>query len=658
MGRSSSTGLPFLIERSDTRKFSYHRVVSDDLASLVAGPIDLLWASKIIELEGRAAIKISLKTGDEAMARIRWQSVHAQVEALVQLATIRVRSNRAADLAKRVSALQPAEIRAMAGQVRHDILADDDKTYIDPTFTTPLNEIVFDLLRKAGRADDGATKAEALSKAQDVQKRKAEGDLAARNIALFDQCIEEGEIDGDPSLIATLARFGTIENPVGLDATADESAQLDVELQDVRTIPSDVDVILAENGITISPHHPDRKALGLAILRAQIAASAMVEARRSGAPIDTPDRPAPMVLTSTPSKGPTLSAMRERWIELMKPGRKAVDDNRLYVEAFIEMVGDIAAASVTKKMIRDFRDLLKKRPRNMPRDIAKLPLADQVAWGDGKSGCRLLTAQTVNSKGIGAISAILEIAKAEDHLDANPCVGQLLPVDGPALERFPYSIADLNKIFSSPIYVDGKRWKAGCRDAAFWIPLIGLFAGARLEEIGQLLVDDIRIESGINFFDFIEFDDEAETAGLVGEEKDLKTAAARRRVPIHLILIELGFLRYVARMRAEKSRYVFPMLREYRGRRTHDWSKWWGRYTDQFVTKSARKVFHSFRHTFIDRMRNIFGNDDVAKPLVGHTKHTYGRVISLKTRHKIICGLDYPGVDFSTVRQAAKRLGL
>ena len=197
----------------------------------------------------------------------------------------------------------------------------------------------------------------------------------------------------------------------------DENTTLTLKRQDAGTILSDVDVILAENGITISLHHPDRQALGLAMLRAQINASAAIRARRSGKPVETPDRPAPLVVAPLQPKGPTLSAMRQRWIELIGPGRKATDDNQLYVDAFIEIVGDLPVAAVTRTMIRDFRDLLKKRPRNMPREIRKLPLPDQVAWGAKQPGCKLLTPHTVNAKGIGSLSSLFETAKADDLID-------------------------------------------------------------------------------------------------------------------------------------------------------------------------------------------------------------------------------------------------
>ena len=272
-----------------------------------------------------------------------------------------------------------------------------------------------------------------------------------------------------------------------------------------------------------------------------------------------------------PEVGQTLSQAREKWIELFSPKKKARDDNKIYVDAFIAIYGDLPVAAVTRKMIRDFRDLLKQRPRNMPNEVAKLPLKDQVAWGQRQEDCRLITAQTVNAKGIGSLSAIMEAAIREDHIEINPCRKQLLPVKGHALDRAPYDVEDLNRIFASPIYVEDERWIGGGGEAQFWFPLIGLFAGGRLEEIGQLLVEDVRTNGKVVYFDFITIDDEAETAGTKPEDKDLKTPSARRQIPVRPFLIEIGFLRYVAKMKAAGFRRLFPHLVAYEGKLTKNW---------------------------------------------------------------------------------------
>ena len=651
MGRSSSTQSPFLVERPDTGKYVYQRKLPAHLRPLIVGAIAIAWKARIKEIEAPDTLKISLSTGDLDLARARRDQIHVQIEDLVARAQARLNAGNKAKLAQQVGTLVAADIRQMAGQVRHDILAADDEATIDRNWSSPLADLIFEIRGKAGAA---SRRDDAVIDAADVERRRAKDDLAARDVALYDKRIEEGEIEADPALVARLLAMAQIRDPRGLSLGVADIAALMRCPGEVATIPSPVDNAMADNGMAMPRSHPDRRRLALDLLRAEVAAHDIVGRRRAGDPTPTPERPATLAY---PVAGQKLSQARGRWIELFSPKKKACDDNKLYLDAFIAIYGDLPVAAVTRKMIREFRDLLKKRPRNMPKAIAELPLKDQVAWGQHQEDCRLVTAQTVNAKGIGSLSAVMEAAIKEDHIEINPCKGQLLPVKGHALDRLPYDVEDLNRIFASAIYLDDMRWIGGGGEAQFWFPLIGLLAGPRLEEIGQLLPGDVRSKGNIFYFDFITIDEEAETAGTKPENKDLKTPSSRRPIPIHRFLIEIGFLRYVAKMKAAGARRLFPDLEAYEGKLTKNWSRWWGRFARKHVTKSQRKVFHSLRHAFADRVRKATkGNEDIVKAMLGHKKHMYGEALDLETRLDIIDRLDFSGVDLSQVKNAALRL--
>ena len=74
------------------------------------------------------------------------------------------------------------------------------------------------------------------------------------------------------------------------------------------------------------------------------------------------------------------------------------------------------------------------------------------------------------------------------------------------------------------------------RDDHKWGALLGLYTGARLREIAQLDVKDVKQDGEVWFIDIN--DD--------GANKSLKNAASRRQVPIHSDLIRLGFVDWVA----------------------------------------------------------------------------------------------------------------
>ena len=77
-------------------------------------------------------------------------------------------------------------------------------------------------------------------------------------------------------------------------------------------------------------------------------------------------------------------------------------------------------------------------------------------------------------------------------------------------DRYPFSDTQLNKIFGSPLYTGCLNDDAGYaapgpnrpKGTRFWIPLIGLFQGMRLNEICQLKRTDIeRNQDVICIFD-------------------------------------------------------------------------------------------------------------------------------------------------------------
>lgn len=147
MGRPSSTGYPFLVQRNDAGQFTYHRDISVALAALVIGEVTLPWSGRNRMLSGKATIKISLGSGDDKTAKQRWGVVHPQVEALVQMAELRLRGRQKAHPEPSAPRLDPAKVRRIADQACYDILATDDRTQIEPGFVTPLSAVLMQVVR-------------------------------------------------------------------------------------------------------------------------------------------------------------------------------------------------------------------------------------------------------------------------------------------------------------------------------------------------------------------------------------------------------------------------------------------------------------------------------------------------------------------------------
>jgi integrase len=216
--------------------------------------------------------------------------------------------------------------------------------------------------------------------------------------------------------------------------------------------------------------------------------------------------------------------------------------------------------------------------------------------------------------------------------------------------RLPYDDNDLMLIFNSPVFRSGERPRAGGGEAARWLPLLALFCGARLEEIGQALVSDVKEQDGIAYLDINTLDRQA--------RKRVKNKSSRRRLPLHPELLRCGLLAYVEERRRKNDVRLFPYLRpSVSGQVTGNWSKWWGRYTDGLGITDPRKVFHSFRHTFKRACRAARIEEELHDALTGHTSANVGRSygsgggngVPLEVLHEAISKVNYKVASAATL---------
>jgi integrase len=224
-------------------------------------------------------------------------------------------------------------------------------------------------------------------------------------------------------------------------------------------------------------------------------------------------------------------------------------------------------------------------------------------------------------------------------------------------KRLPFALDELQTIFASPVYVSGDRPKGGKGEAAYWLPLLGLFTGARLEEIGQLRVSDVQRREYPDrdgkmlagwFLHITEATDEQ------GQDNRIKNAASERLVPVHPELVRLGFIAYVAKLANQKGR-VFPdLVPNIYGRLTAKWGEWFGPYLRNVCgVADRRKVFHSFRHTFKDYIRRARVAEGVQRQLMGHAgkdvADDYGSGYDLHSLAEAMATYRVPGLIISDV---------
>ncbi|MDB5512309.1 MAG: hypothetical protein JWR08_1792, partial [Enterovirga sp.] len=283
---------------------------------------------------------------------------------------------------------------------------------------------------------------------------------------------------------------------------------------------------------------------------------------------------------------------------------KTSNDVRRVLRLVEEAIGgERPVSSVSTPDVKAMRDLLLELPPNYMKlkENKGLSARDAAQANSGKESNLSLKTK---DKYFSMFRGFLRWCMDEGHLDKMPGPGVKIPGVSKIASnrgRAPYSDAQLEAIFSSPLYAGhhspGRRSAPGSvvtRDGKFWIPLISLFSGMRLGEIVQLLVSDIKTEAGVTYFDI----DREE-----GDDKTIKTASSRRRVPVHSNLIALGFGRYLEARQGGASR-LFPEIgKGADGYYSHNFSKWWGRYTRETKIRAPKTAFHSFRHNFKDALQ-------------------------------------------------------
>lgn len=187
-----------------------------------------------------------------------------------------------------------------------------------------------------------------------------------------------------------------------------------------------------------------------------------------------------------------LSEVHERWFA-ENEARWAASTRlefRATVRMFMEVVGDPPMARVTRADVRDFKDLLLRAPVGFSGKYRgmKLPAAVEASAGD--PDVRRLAPATVN-KMLTAIGSLFKWARDNGFVDDNPAQGLRVALGvRPDRQRRPFSTDDLRVIFGSPIYRAGRL--PARRAERHWLPLLGAFTGARLEELAQLHLGDVR----------------------------------------------------------------------------------------------------------------------------------------------------------------------
>lgn len=317
-------------------------------------------------------------------------------------------------------------------------------------------------------------------------------------------------------------------------------------------------------------------------------------------------------------KPDTFEALKDYWLTQSPKSRSASAEADTIIKKFRRFVGKLQPSEVTKKHIVTLKDKMLEAG----------------------------TAPATINKGRSILAAMFSTAVANSKLPSNPCEGMRKLAVPESEEESPYTIEELQKIFNSPVFKEGYRPEKGKGEAAYWLPLIGLYTGCRLNEGAQLFTGDVGTDNGIPY---LKITPDSSTGRRVKDSK-------KRRVPIHPDLVRMGFLEYASKMKQEGHVQLFPELKVTRksGKLGDKWGSWWSSYIrkDLGITRIPQP-FHAFRHTFVEHGRRCRMDSELRRLIEGHAPNTidlrhYGNSLyPLEPLYEEIVKLKFKGLDLT-----------
>lgn len=424
----------------------------------------------------------------------------------------------------------------------------------------------------------------------------------------------------------------------------------------VAFVEDELDELMAVFRINLDAASEAYRKLGGAVLRRFVQHLEAIAKRNAGEVVETPSIVEPPISApqrSASSSGKdTLSTAYEGWKKAQNPTSATDREWSNAKQRFIELHGDMRVEDIRRSHVRAFREALQMIPTNRSGALRTARLPELVKWTEAHPGGKCLKPASVN-KMLGGVQAMVVWAYdngfiPDDRVWADPFAR--MRVDEPEPDPILWSTDQLKLLFGSRVYAEGYRPQAGAGEAAYWMPLLALFTGARQGELAPMTVDDVETDepTGVRYFRITE--DRERGARL-------KTKSSRRVVPLHPELVHIGFLDYVEGRRHKDGAKApfFPLLEK--GPRdgfADYWSKWFGRYLTKLGITDDGPVFHSFRHNFKDALRWKGESEDVNDALTGHSGGGVGRGYGAKEKARrfgmkrladAVANVEYPGLS-------------
>lgn len=329
---------------------------------------------------------------------------------------------------------------------------------------------------------------------------------------------------------------------------------------------------------------------------------------------------------------------------------------------FADSTRDAQIDAITRRDVATFLDKIARLDTNYGRHAREklsldILLRKYPAKGEGLSN------KTLN-RHCGVLTSMFDWALRTGKLEgANPAKGhhrQSHAGDETTAVRRAFETEELKALLGGSLFATPYRDRVNppkhTPDSTLaWLIPIALFTGMRLDEICGLRTEDVAEESGILFFDIVSH-----------EGRRVKTAASRRRVPVHSELLRMGFDEYLANIQRQRHQYLFPALKPGGPDNKRSWyiGKRFTEYRRSVGVSDPNTTFHCLRKNTATALERARIPENEAVQILGHKKMTmsyglYSGGLDLLGLQRAVEAISCPGVDLSLLHapRAATRPG-
>ena len=346
--------------------------------------------------------------------------------------------------------------------------------------------------------------------------------------------------------------------------------------------------------------------------------------------------------------------------------------NRTTYRLWTELMGDVPVVKVTGREAGLFRERLLRLPASHGKAVGKggkrpqISAEQAIEAADARDGVTRAIAEAAGKPPIGLVprlslktaarhfSAMTQMWKwlrAREHVSSLPFTGFEFPrVRSARAARDDWSETDLLRLLRS----HHMRAAAAARGRDWWLVVIAMYTGMRLEEVCRLRPGtDIRMEDGVPH--------------LLVQEQDAppwspKSEAGERAIPLHAVLVEAGLLAWAEARAAAGEARIVPGTRM-TGRAgslgaepSRQFSK-----LKMGLKVAPKTTFHSFRHSVSTILRNedaslretwidaVLGHEGDGGRSLGIT--TYFKRVGVPNLVRVVAGICYPDAVEAAVRE-------